>query len=81
MLSLTNEEHIDWRALLGRPCTMRIAYVLSSRHDSRLSVQERAKVNVPANYHKLDWRPPHIQGFEFAELDSYDILGLSAMIY
>jgi len=26
------------------------------------------------------WRPPHINGVQFAELDSYDIQGLSAMI-
>jgi len=28
----------------------------------------------------LHWRPPHINGVQFAELDSYDIRGLSAMI-
>ena len=44
-------------------------------------MQERAKVRVPADYHELHWSPPHIQGSEFAELDSYDIHGLSAMIY
>ena len=60
MLSLTNEEHIDWSALLGRPRAVRIAYVLPSRRGSGLSVQERAKVNVPADYHELHWRPPHI---------------------
>ena len=81
MLSLTNEENTDWSALLGRPRAVRIAYVLPSRRGSGLSVQERAKVNVPADYHELHWRPPHIQGLEFAELDSYDIRGLSAMIY
>jgi len=28
----------------------------------------------------LHWRPPHINGVQFAKLDSYDILGLSAII-
>jgi len=28
----------------------------------------------------LHWRPPHINGVQFAKLDSYDIRGLSAMI-
>ena len=81
MLSLTNEENTDWSALLGRPRAVRIAYVLPSRRGLLLPEQERAKVNVAANYHLLHWRPPHIQGLEFAELDSYDIRGLSAMIY
>ena len=44
-------------------------------------MQERAKVNIPADYHELHWRPPLIQGLEFDELDSYDIRGLSAIIY
>jgi len=30
------------------------------------------------NYHRLNWRP--VNGVQFAELDSYDIFGLSAMI-
>jgi len=30
------------------------------------------------NYHRLNWRP--VNGVQFAELDSYDIRGLSAMI-
>ena len=81
MLSLTNEDHIDWSALFGRPHATLIAYVLPSSHGSGLSAQERAKVNVLADYHELHWRPPHIPGLEFAELDSYDILGVSAMIY
>ena len=38
-------------------------------------------MNVRPNYHALHWRSPHIHGVEFAELDSYDIRGLSAMIY
>ena len=81
MPSLNNEENTDWSALLRRPRAVRIAYVLPSRRGLLLPKQERAKVNVAANYHLLHWRPPHIQGLEFAELDSYDIRGLSAMIY
>ena len=60
---------------------MHIAYVLPSRRGLLLPKQETAKVNVAANYHLLHWRPPHIQGLQFAELDSYDIRGLSAIIY
>ena len=60
---------------------MHIAYVLPSRRGLLLPKQETAKVNVAANYHLLHWHPPHIQGLEFAELDSYDIRGLSAIIY
>jgi len=30
------------------------------------------------NYHRLNWRP--VNGLQFAELNSYDIRGLSAMI-
>ena len=81
MPSLTNEVNTDWSALLERPRAVRIAYVLPSRRGLLLSKQERAKVNVAANYHLLHWHPPHIQGLEFAELDTCDIRGLSAMIY
>jgi len=38
-------------------------------------------VNVPHNYNLLHWRPPHVNGVVFAEFDSYDIRGMSAMIY
>ena len=31
--------------------------------------------------HLLHWRPPHVNGVVFTELDSYDIPGMSAMIY
>lgn len=36
--------------------------------------------NAAPNYESIHWRPPHIYGTQFAELDSYDIGGLSAMI-
>ena len=60
---------------------MRIVYVLPSRRGQGLPPDERIKINVAPNYHALHWRPPHVNGVEFAELDSYDIRGLSAMIY
>jgi len=60
---------------------VRIVYVLLSRRGLALSQFERNKVNVPPNYHLLHWRPPHVNGVVFAELDSYDIRGMSAMIY
>ena len=44
-----------------------------------LPPDKRIKINVAPNYHALHWHPPHVNGVEFAELDSYDIRGLSAM--
>jgi len=32
-------------------------------------------------YNLLPWRPPHVNAVGFAVLDSYDIRGMSAMIY
>ena len=83
MLSLTNKENRDWNALLGRPRSVRMVYVLPSRRGAGLTEHQKlkAKVDAPPNYYLLHWRPPHIAGLSFAELDSYDIRGLSAMIY
>ena len=71
----------DWSALLGCPCAVHMVYVLPSRRSQGLPPDERIKINVAPNYHALHWGPPHINGVEFAELDSYDIRGWSAMIY
>ena len=60
---------------------MRIVYVLPSRRGLVLSKFERNKINVTPNYDSLHWRPPHVNGVVFAELDSYDMHGLSAIIY
>ena len=60
---------------------MRIVCVLPSRRGLALSQFERNKVNVAPNYNLLHWRPPPVNGVVFAELDSYDIRGMSAMIY
>jgi len=60
---------------------MRIVYVLSSRHGLDLSKHNRNMVNIFPDYNCLYWRPPDINGMHFAKLDSYDICGLSAMIY
>jgi len=81
MLSLTDEANTDWRAPLGRPRAVRIVYVLPTRRGQGLPDQERLRGNVPPNYRALHWRSPHIHGAEFTELDSYDIRGLSSMIY
>jgi len=81
MLSLTDEENTDWSAALGRPRAVRIVYVLPTGRGQGLPAQERLRVNVPLYYRALHWRSPHIHGVEFAELDSYDICGLSEMIY
>jgi len=60
---------------------VRIVYVRPLRRGLALSQFERNKVNVASNYNLLHWRPPHVNGVVFAELDSYDIRGMSAMIY
>jgi len=60
---------------------VRIVYVLPSRHGLALSQFERNNVNVAPNYNLLHWCPPHVNGVVFAELDSFDIRGMSAMIY
>ena len=60
---------------------MRIVYDLLSRRGLALSQFERNKVNVAPNYNLLHWRPPHVNEVGFAELDSYDIRGMSAIIY
>ena len=60
---------------------MRIVYVLPSRRGLPLSQFQRNTVNVAPNYNLLHWRPPHVNWVLFAKLDSYDIRGMSAMIY
>jgi len=60
---------------------VRIVYVLPSRRGLALSQFERNQVNVAPNYNLLHWRSPHVNRVMFAELDSYDIRGMSAMIY
>jgi len=60
---------------------VRIVYVLPSRRGLALSQFERNKVNLAPNYNLLHWRPPHVNGVVFAELDSYDIRSMSAMIH
>jgi len=70
MLSLTDEEDRDWSAPLGRPCAVRIVYVLPTRRCQGLPDQERLRVNVPPKYRALHWRSPYIHGVEFAVLDS-----------
>jgi len=60
---------------------VRIVYVLPSRRGVALSQFESNKVKVAPNYNLLHWRPPHVTGVVFAKLDSYDIRGMSAMIY
>jgi len=66
--SLTDYGVVDWSALLGRPRTVRIVWI---RHAAD------SPADYP-NYRRLNWRP--VNGVQFAELDSYDIRGLSAMI-
>jgi len=51
---------------------VRIVYVLPSRRGLALSQFERNNVNVAPNYNLLHWRPPHVNGVVFAELDTMD---------
>jgi len=56
--------------MLGRPRAVRIVWV-----------RNWADIDAPqANYGLLHWRNPHINGVGFAELNAYDIRGLSAII-
>jgi hypothetical protein len=56
--------------MLGRPRAVRIVWVRNS-----------ADIDAPQpNYRLLHWRNPHINGVGFAELNAYDIRGLSAII-
>jgi len=60
---------------------MCIVYVLPSRLGLALSQFEMNKVKVAPNYNLVHWGRPHVNRLVFAELDSYDIRGMSAMIY
>ena len=58
------------RALLGRPRALHIVWQ-----------QHPVDSDAPRlNYRILYWRYPHINGVDFAELNSYDIRGLSSAI-
>jgi len=70
LLSLPDLELIDWRAMLGRPRAVRIVWVCNPASGGAQR----------ANYRLLHWRPHNIHGVGFAELNSYDIHGLSAII-
>jgi len=59
---------------------VRIVWTGPSRHGQGHTPERRVKLNFRPEYNMLHWRPPHINGVQFAELDSYDIRGLSAMI-
>jgi len=67
---LTDLGDIDWSAVLGRPRAVRIVWVSQPANSS---------APLP-NYRLLHWHNHHINGVRFAELNSYDIRGLSAMI-
>jgi len=58
-----------------------IVYVLLSRRGLGLSKHNRNVVNITPDYNSLHWCPRHINAMHFTKLDSYDICGLSAVIY
>jgi len=70
LLSLTDLELIDLSAMLGRPRAVRIVWVCNPASGGAQR----------PNYRLLHWRPQNIHGVGFAELNSYDIHGLSAII-
>jgi len=70
LLSLTDLELIDWSAMLGRPRAVRIVWVCNPASGGAQR----------PNYGLLHWRPQNIHGVGFAELNSYNIHGLSAII-
>ena len=70
--SLTNYGAIAWSAIVGRPRAVRIAWVRPA--------QGAGNVQYPNPHESLHWRLPHVKGIRFAELYSYDIRVLLAMI-
>jgi len=59
---------------------VRIVWVQPSTRGVGLHGAERRLVEGSPNYQSVYWRPPHIAGIRFGELDSSDIRGLCAMI-
>ena len=59
---------------------MRIVWTWPSSRGQGETPEQRVKLNLSPDYNMLHWRPPHVNGVQFAELDSYDIWGLSAMV-
>jgi len=67
---LTDLGDIDWSAMLGRPRAVRIVWVCNP---------ESGSAKRP-NYRLHHWGPQNIHGVGYAELNSYSIRGLSAII-
>jgi len=59
---------------------VRIVWTWPSRHGQGQTPERRANLNFRPDYNMLHWRPCHINGVQLAELNSYEIRGLSAMI-
>jgi len=57
-----------------------IVWTWPSRSGQGQTPERRANLNSRPDNNVLHWGPPHINGVQFAELDSYDIRRLSAMI-
>ena len=57
-----------------------IVWPWPSRRGQGQTPEWRVKLNFSPDYNRLHWRPPNINGVQFAELDSYDIRGLSGII-
>jgi len=69
-LLLTDLGDIDWSAMLGHLCAVRIVWVCNPASGG----EQRP------NYRLLHWCPHNFHRVGFAELNSYDICGLSAII-
>jgi len=59
---------------------VRIVWTWPSRRGQGQTPERRVNLNFRPDYNMLHWGPPHINGVQFAELYSYDIWRLSAMI-
>jgi len=70
LLSLTDLELIDWNTMLGCPRAVHIVWVCNPASGG----------TQRPNYRLLHWPPQNIHGVGFAEFNSYDIHGLSAII-
>jgi len=57
-----------------------IVWTWPSRRGQGQTPERRANLNFGRDYNMLHWYPPHIDAVQFAELDSYDIRGLLAVI-
>jgi len=59
---------------------MRIVWTWPCRRGQGPTPEQLAKLDFSPDYNMLHWCSPHVNRVQFAELDSYGIRGLSAVI-